>query len=117
MIEAVCRENMKVDVMADQYEKEYNDLIKKKEIKIEENCLDSLENFQLSSFYNLKKLRIKKNCLKKLLCFCIQECNQLVNVSLIGKEMTDDELDRQYEEIKRQREERRKRRKEKDFEM
>ena len=63
------------------------------EIKIEENCLDSLENFQLSSFYNLKKLRIKKNCLKKLLCFCIQECNQLVNVSLIGKEMTDDERD------------------------
>ena len=33
------------------------------------------------------------------------------------EEMTDDELDRQYEELKRQREERRKRRKEKDFEM
>ena len=31
--------------------------------------------------------------------------------------MTDDELDRQYEELKCQREERRKRRKEKDFEM
>lgn len=36
---------------------------------------------------------------------------------IIYDEMTDDELDRQYEEIKRQREERRKRRKEKDFEM
>ena len=33
------------------------------------------------------------------------------------EEMTDDELDRQYEELKRQREERKKRRKEKDFEM
>ena len=33
------------------------------------------------------------------------------------EEMTDDELDRQYEELKRQREERRKRRKEKDMEM
>ena len=33
------------------------------------------------------------------------------------EEMTDEELDRQYEELKRQREERRKRRKEKDFEM
>ena len=33
------------------------------------------------------------------------------------EEMTDDDLDRQYEELKRQREERRKRRKEKDFEM
>ena len=33
------------------------------------------------------------------------------------EEMTDDELDKQYEELKRQREERRKRRKEKDFEM
>ena len=33
------------------------------------------------------------------------------------EDMTDDELDRQYEELKRQREERRKRRKEKDFEM
>ena len=31
--------------------------------------------------------------------------------------MTDDELDRQYEELKYQREERRKRRKEKDMEM
>lgn len=36
---------------------------------------------------------------------------------IIYDEMTDDELDRQYEEIKCQREERRKRRKEKDFEM
>ena len=35
----------------------------------------------------------------------------------IYEEMTDDEIDQQYEEIKRQREERRKRRKEKDFEM
>ena len=33
------------------------------------------------------------------------------------EEMTDDELDRYYEELKRQRKERRKRRKEKDFEM
>lgn len=33
------------------------------------------------------------------------------------EEMSDDELDRQYEELKHQREERRKRRKEKDFEM
>ena len=33
------------------------------------------------------------------------------------EEMTDDELDRQYEELKHQQEERRKRRKEKDFEM
>ena len=33
------------------------------------------------------------------------------------EEMTDDELDRQYEELKCQREERRKCRKEKDFEM
>ena len=33
------------------------------------------------------------------------------------EEMTDDELDKQYEELKRQREERIKRRKEKDFEM
>ena len=37
--------------------------------------------------------------------------------SITYEEMTDDELDRQYEELKRQREERRKRRKEKDFEM
>ena len=36
---------------------------------------------------------------------------------IIYEEMSDDELDRQYEELKRQREERRKRRKEKDFEM
>ena len=33
------------------------------------------------------------------------------------EEMADDELDKQYEELKRQREERRKLRKEKDFEM
>ena len=37
--------------------------------------------------------------------------------SITYEEMTDNELDRQYEELKRQREERRKRRKEKDFEM
>ena len=61
------------------------------DIEIEENCLNTLENFQLSGFYNLKKLRIKKNCLKKLLCFCIQECNQLENMSIVGKEITDDE--------------------------
>ena len=36
---------------------------------------------------------------------------------LTYEEMTDDELDKQYEELKRQREERKKRRKEKDFEM
>ena len=33
------------------------------------------------------------------------------------EEMTDDELDKQYKELKRQREKRRKRKKEKDFEM
>ena len=33
------------------------------------------------------------------------------------EEMTDDELDKQYEELKRQREERKKRKKEEDFEM
>ena len=54
------------------------------EIVIGENCLDNVSCFKLIGFNNLKKLVIHKNYLERMKLFCIENCNELVDVMLDG---------------------------------
>ena len=54
------------------------------ELIIEANCLKSIENFILVRFNHLKSIVINDNRLMKMTCFCIEECNELVDVKLSG---------------------------------
>ena len=54
------------------------------ELIIEANCLKSVENFKLVRFNHLKRLVINDNRLMKMKCFCIGECNELIDIKLSG---------------------------------
>ena len=54
------------------------------EIVIGENCLKNVSCFKLIDFNNLKKLVIHKNRLERMELFCIENCNELVNVIMDG---------------------------------
>ena len=54
------------------------------EIIIGENVLEKIEFFRLIGFNHLKKLEIKKNNLNFMRLFCIEDCNELVDVQLQG---------------------------------
>ena len=51
------------------------------EIEIGKDCLDNLECFKLIGFDRLKRLIIHENSLKRMNCFCIEDCNELVCVN------------------------------------
>ena len=55
------------------------------EIVIGENCLKNVSCFKLIGFNNLKKLVIYKNRLKRMKLFCIENCNELVDVIMDGE--------------------------------
>ena len=63
------------------------------EIVIGENCLMNVSCFKLIGFNNLKKLVVDKNYLERMKLFCIENCNELVNVILDG----DDDKDKSHE--------------------
>ena len=54
------------------------------EIVIGENCLKNVSCFKLIGFNNLKKLVIHKNRLERMELFCIENCNELVDVIMDG---------------------------------
>ena len=54
------------------------------EIVIGENCLMNVSCFKLIGFNNLKKLVIHKNRLERMELFCIENCNELVDMILNG---------------------------------
>ena len=51
---------------------------------IGENCLMNVSCFKLIGFNNLKKLVIEKNCIERMELFCIENCNELVDMILNG---------------------------------
>ena len=51
------------------------------EIEIGKECLDNLECFKLIGYDHLKTLIIHENSLKRMNCFCIEDCNELVCVN------------------------------------
>ena len=55
------------------------------EIVIGENCLMNVSCFKLIGFNNLKKLVIHKNSLERMEMFCIENCNELVDVIMDGE--------------------------------
>ena len=57
------------------------------EIVIGENGLQGIEFFRLIGFNHLKILKIEKNCLVFMRSFCIEDCNELVDVQLHGNDM------------------------------
>ena len=59
------------------------------EIVIGENCLINVSCFKLIGYNNLKKLVIHKNSLERMELFCIENCNELVDVMLDGIEEMD----------------------------
>ena len=56
------------------------------EIVIGENGLQGIEFFRLIGFNHLKKLKIENNCLVFMRSFCIEDCNELVDVQLHGND-------------------------------
>ena len=56
------------------------------EIVIGENGLQGIEFFRLIGFNNLKILKIENNCLVFMRSFCIEDCNELVDVQLHGND-------------------------------
>ena len=50
------------------------------EIEIGKDCLDKIKCFKLIGFDHLKKLIIHQNRIKRMNCFCIEDCNELVNI-------------------------------------
>ena len=54
------------------------------EIIIGENVLEKIEFFRLIGFNHLKKVEVKTNCLVFMRLFCIEDCNELVDVQLQG---------------------------------
>ena len=64
------------------------------EIVIGENCLKNVSLFNLISFNNLKKLVIHRNRLERMKMFCIENCNELVDVIVDGDDSIDN-LDRE----------------------
>ena len=56
------------------------------EIIIGENVLEKIEFFRLIGFNHLKKVEVKKNNLDFMRLFCIEDCNELVDVQLQGND-------------------------------
>ena len=54
------------------------------ELEIGDDCLDNIECFKLIGFDRLKKLILHKNRIMRMSCFCIEDCNELVDVQLQG---------------------------------
>ena len=64
------------------------------EIEIGKDCLDNLECFKLIGYDRLKKLIIHENSLKRMTCFCIEDCNELVCVYFeTDNSISDDDLE------------------------
>ena len=64
-------------------------------------CMDSIECFQLIGFSHLNKLVIEKGCLKRMKCFSIEECNELIDLELNGDRVRvyyDDEEEEEYDD-------------------
>ena len=60
------------------------------EIEIGKDCLDKIKCFRLIGFDHLKKLIIHENRIKNMNCFCIEDCNELVNIELFDNYGKDD---------------------------
>ena len=54
------------------------------ELVIGKNCMGNVKCFKLIGFNYLTKLVIEENDLEKMILFCIEECNELVDVRLEG---------------------------------
>ena len=54
------------------------------ELVIGKNCMRNVKCFKLIGFNYLTKLVIEENDLEKMILFCIEECNELVDVRLDG---------------------------------
>ena len=52
------------------------------ELEIGDDCLDNIECFKLIGYDHLKKLILHKNRIMRMNCFCIEDCNELVNIEL-----------------------------------
>ena len=50
------------------------------ELEIGDDCLDNIECFKLIGYDHLKKLILHKNRIMRMNCFCIEDCNELVNI-------------------------------------
>ena len=68
------------------------------EITICRGSMKNIECFKLIGFDQLKKLHIKDNRLKKMKQFCIEDCNELVDIVFDGGE-DDDSFDMSFNEI------------------
>ena len=55
------------------------------ELTIGTHCLRSLHTFRLCRYNHLKKVEIKENQMILMRDFCIEECDELLNVKLCGK--------------------------------
>ena len=60
------------------------------ELEIGDDCLDNIECFKLIGYDHLKKLIIHENRIKNMNCFCIEDCNELVNIELFDNYGKDD---------------------------
>ena len=60
------------------------------ELEIGDDCLDNIECFKLIGYYHLKKLILHKNRIMRMNCFCIEDCNELVNIELFDNYGKDD---------------------------
>ena len=71
------------------------------EIIIGSNCLDHIESFKLIGYKNLKRLVINKNGLENMKWFCIEDCNELVDLEFrndIDEENEDDDNNEENED-------------------
>ena len=55
------------------------------ELTIGTDCLLPLHTFRLFRYNHLKKVEIKENQMVLMRDFCIEECDELLNVKLCGK--------------------------------
>ena len=60
------------------------------ELEIGDDCLDNIECFKLIGYDHLKKLILHKNRIKNMNCFCIEDCNELVNIEFSDNYGKDD---------------------------
>ena len=60
------------------------------ELEIGDDCLDNIECFKLIGYDRLKKLILHKNRIMRMNCFCIEDCNELVNIELFDNYGKDD---------------------------
>ena len=63
------------------------------ELEIGDDCLDNIECFKLIGYDHLKKLILHKNRIMRMNCFCIEDCNELVNIELFDNYGKDDYIE------------------------